>query len=197
MTRAAFLAALLVIACAPNRAHVHNDPDSYRSICTTWDGEPQAEACYELAVQYLAGNDVPRDPAIAAQYLDTACKGRGLAVPHACRTLGDLHVAGDGVEQDYERAAKLFELACSVGDGPSCTKAGAMIDDAPRMPGEPVRAFQFYLQACTANDAEGCLLAGTALARGKGTTANTAHAKTSFEKACRLGNADACAIVHP
>jgi TPR repeat protein len=86
---------------------------AFRTSC---DADDYA-GCVNLALMYLRGDGVERDPAKAASLNQRACDG-GLGI--GCARLADAYQRGEGVEADAVRAAGLRVLACKRGHAPAC-----------------------------------------------------------------------------
>src|SRR5512141_3075477 len=74
-----------------------------------------------------------------------------------CRQLGDMYVAGNGVPQDFARAASLYERVCETGVADVCTSLGDIYAHVPGFESEAKRVPALYERACTAGSAAGCL----------------------------------------
>jgi hypothetical protein len=73
--------------------------------------------CYDLAVTYLQGKTVPRDPIRAAAAYETACSA-GMA--NACSDLGLMYYSADGVTGDRTRGLGYLKRACDLGSAQAC-----------------------------------------------------------------------------
>jgi len=74
-------------------------------------------ACRSLAVAYLQGQDVPREPARALVAFDRACSG---GIGSACSDAGLMHFNGDGVPQDKQKGLGYLKKACDTGLAQAC-----------------------------------------------------------------------------
>jgi hypothetical protein len=74
-------------------------------------------ACRSLAVAYLQGQEVPREPARALVAFDRACTG---GIASACSDLGLMHFNGDGVPQDKRKGLDYLKRACDMGLAQAC-----------------------------------------------------------------------------
>lgn len=73
------------------------------------DGDPEAQ--YELATAYAGGGGVPRDPAVAVQWMEKAALQD---FPPAVADLGIMYLHGDGVPRDLVRACALLTAAVGL-----------------------------------------------------------------------------------
>ncbi len=79
----------------------------------------------------------------------------------SCNELGERHTHGDGVSQDYPRAAKLFQRACAGGDMDACTNLGILYKVGEGVQQDELRAERLFQLACNggAGDDRACGLA--------------------------------------
>ncbi|MCW4573965.1 sel1 repeat family protein, partial [Venenivibrio stagnispumantis] len=75
-----------------------------------------------------------------------------------CYNLGEMYYYGKGVEQDYVKAAGLFEKACDAGIAKGCNNLGRMYYDGEGVEEDYVKAAVFFKKACDAGSAKGCYL---------------------------------------
>ena len=80
-------------------------------------GQGWMAGCENVAILYLRGDGVPRDPARAAYGFDQACRG---GEPTACSNAGFMYRNGDGVARDDARAMAYLEQACGLGLANAC-----------------------------------------------------------------------------
>ena len=66
----------------------------------------------------------------------------------ACRVLGLMYETGQGVAQDAERAAELYELACDSGEPNGCTDLALLYDSGTGVNRDRDRATGLYRTAC-------------------------------------------------
>ncbi len=78
----------------------------------------------------------------------------------ACNELGERHTHGDGVSQDYDRAAKLFQRACAGGEMAGCTNLGILYKVGEGVSRDELRAERLFQLACNggSGDARACSL---------------------------------------
>lgn len=87
-------------------------------------GDPvDPDAQYRLGMRYGMGEGVPRDDALARQWLARATVAGHLKARYA---LGWLYYDGRGVQQDYSKAAELFSQAAQAGDADAQYMMGVM-----------------------------------------------------------------------
>jgi hypothetical protein len=103
-----------------------------------------------------------------------------------CRQLGDMYANGNGVAQDYARAAALYERVCEAGVAEVCNTLGQIYEHVPGFESETTRVPGLYERACTAGSANGCLNFGLVQASRE----EFEQAAILFERAC-LGAANA------
>jgi TPR repeat protein len=163
-------------------------------------------ACFELGLLLEAGTPGPADPARALALHRRACAA---GVGGACtRAAALLRSAGDGAaeamledgcglgdgaacllrserEADPERAGRLRERACDLGEPRGCL---ALAAGAP-----PDRAVPLLARGCRLGAAEACARGAAALSRGDAGTPDEVAARAMLERGCELGGAEACA----
>lgn len=66
----------------------------------------------------------------------------------ACADLGTRAAQGDGVPQDYARAARLFQHACANGDRGACTDLGILYAVGEGVSKDEIRAQRLFQLAC-------------------------------------------------
>lgn len=101
----------------------------YRSDCEA--GDPLK--CYYLGDLYVKGLEVPKDPKLAARYIEEACV-EGLA--WACPTIGSMYESGEGVEKSYDKARGYYLKACAKPDDEGCRKAFALFNNTCQQSGK-------------------------------------------------------------
>jgi hypothetical protein len=74
-------------------------------------------ACRSLAVVYLQGQEVPRDPTRALVAFERACAG---GIGTACSDVGLMHFTGDGVPLDKRKGLDYLKKACEMGLAAAC-----------------------------------------------------------------------------
>jgi TPR repeat protein len=87
------------------------------------NGPTDPEAQYLLGMRYGKGEGVPRDDALAREWLARAAVAGHLKARYA---LGWLYYDGRGVQQDYPKAAELFTQAAQAGDADAQYMLGVM-----------------------------------------------------------------------
>jgi TPR repeat protein len=97
-----------------------------------------------------------------------------------CRQLGDMYADGNGVAQDYARAAALYERVCEAGVAEVCNRLGQIYERVPGFESEEKRVPDLYERACTAGSANGCLHFGLVQASRE----QFEQAALLFERAC-------------
>jgi TPR repeat protein len=102
---------------------------------------------------------------------------------------------GQGVTQDYARAAQLYDQACQGGYMRGCSNLGVMHRDGQGVTQDYARAAQLYEQACQGGYMGGCLNLGAAYYNGEGVSRDVDRALTLMRRACEGGNAQACGNV--
>lgn len=111
---------------------------------------------------------------------------------NACRYHGMIFERGNGVEQDFTRASKLYEQSCQGGDGAGCQLRGHLARNGRGQDRDLKQAFGFYERACDAGDGVGCAAAGDMMYGGQGVAESMGGAIKFFERACERDQLVAC-----
>ena len=89
-------------------------------------------AQYMLALRLLDGRGTPKDPALAARYMERAAKA---GIAGAIHMMGMMRFGGIGVQRDLVQAyrwfAKAVEMKCPGAEG-SLAMVGRWLDEAER-----------------------------------------------------------------
>jgi len=135
-----------------------------------------AQSCMNL-IYYGPPEDAhPLQPP-RAETLTLACRaGRA----NGCKLLADATYAGNGVEQDTDRAMQLYDKACGLDDR-YCEDVRD-VRDAPEL-----------TRRCDALDAEACARLGRILLRNDLPLQDYERARLALDAACRGGHANSCA----
>jgi eukaryotic-like serine/threonine-protein kinase len=80
----------------------------------------RAQACYDLAIDYLQGESVERDEAESRAYAERSCIGN---LGAGCYLAGLLSQEGRGGKKDLRLAKKRFDSACELGSQKGCNAA--------------------------------------------------------------------------
>jgi uncharacterized protein len=141
----------------------------------------------------------PAPPAADAAALAARCE-LGLAAD--CRTLGRLHLLGDGVAADDRLGAALATKACELGDPGGCGDLGVLYAIGRAVPQSDARAGALSRRACESGAAlacsnEGALLAEGAVGAPAGGTGRAeeppgVRAVRLFRRACDAGVPEGC-----
>jgi TPR repeat protein len=139
---------------------------------------------------------------VAASCLALACAGVLTACSNAsrlnarcltgdlqrCRQLGDMYAAGNGVPQDFGRAASLYERVCEGGVAEVCNTLGEIYERVPGFESEAKRVPELYDRACNAGSSTGCLNSGLQAV----SIEEYVQAATLFDRACLNGAEAGC-----
>ncbi len=102
------------------------------------------------------------------------------ANPAACGALAEDILRGrNGQAQNVTKARTMSLAACTAGDGPSCVRAGRLVD----LIGDPAASLTLYQAGCALNDPDSCGAWGLGLAERPVSAAGT-EALEVLEKKC-------------
>ena len=146
-----------------------------------------------LAVAYLNGDGVPRDPAAAARWFEAAAlQGNG----YAEEKLGDLYAQGLGVARSPRLAADWREKAAKRGLVSAQLKLGKMYQEGQGVAADPAKARYWIERAAIEGNAEAQFLLGRMYHLGSEVEANPGLARSWFEKAAQQGYESAIQLLH-
>ena len=106
--------------------------------------------------------------------------------------LGLIYDNGEGVRQDYSKAAQWYEKAANQGIAEAQFNLGLKYNDGEGVRQDYTKARQWYEKAANQGFAEAQFNLGLMYYNGKGVRQNTATAKEWFGKACDNGNQNGC-----
>jgi hypothetical protein len=165
------------------------------ALRTTLCKRGAADSCYELGLQYLAGEGVDKDEAQGELLVALACGARSA---EACE-----HLAGSDHPDMFARAFEPYLAACRAGDATSCRSAhrmasyGRLPSDVPREDWEATS--RTLLATCTAGDATACASLATLseprVGDREGGRDDPAASQDYRTRACELGDAGSCAVL--
>ncbi len=117
-------------------------------------------------------------------FLDKACED---GASDGCVSLGEiLERAMLGIEQDLERAAKLYDNACEDGNMRGCTNLANLAYSGSGIEQDIKLSFRLNDKACRGGDQIGCARLGLLHARGEGTPKNMKRATELHRQACSV-----------
>lgn len=103
--------------------------------------EGNADAQFNLGLQYYSGQGVPQDYVLARQWWEKAAAQGHVA---AQLSLGTLYAYGYGVPKDNQQAVRWFRLAADQGDALAQVKLGVMYERGDGIPQDYVQAYKWY-----------------------------------------------------
>lgn len=167
------LALLLVIAGCHKAEPVQPPAD---------DGSCFGATCVERAeaAMYYGDHESAREP------LTAVCeKGDGFQ----CFRLAELHHHGRGGPVDLDKAAALYEQACTHEHPEGCEQRHEL---ARAGKGGPEVELDFALKACVGERPLGCMRAGEQMNAGRGVERDVPRAVELYERACKFGEVAGC-----
>ena len=106
--------------------------------------------------------------------------------------LGLMYTQGEGVRQDYTKAAKWYEKAANQGYVETQNRLGQMYYKGEGVPQDYTKARQWYEKAANQGKASAQYNLGVMYYEGEGVRQNIATAKEFFGKACDNGFQQGC-----
>ncbi len=116
----------------------------------------------------------------------------------ACCNLGKEYeggIYGHGVvDQDYERAASLYQKSCDLNDVNGCDAGARLHGHTGSLP-DSVKSAAFMQQGCDLGYGLACLKLGLMYDVGFRVPQDTARANVLFKKGCMFENEEACKLI--
>lgn len=129
-------------------------------------------------------NPVPDEDAVAVDDAETL-------TPAEQSERGYAYYSGDGVPQDYEKAAFWFEKAAENGFAAAQYNLGVLYENGDGVPQSDTTAFGWFLKSAEQDDVDGQYSVGWAYDNGVGIEQNDAKATEWYRKAAYQGHATA------
>jgi localization factor PodJL len=143
---------------------------------------PQAQTA--AAAREAAAAVAPKDPAILAKWLKEQVEAGN---PVAQYRLGVLYALGQGVKQDYSRAAELFKQSAVGGIAEAQYNVAVMYSEGMGVPRDPALAATWYRKAAQQGNANAAFNLGVAYSNGTGVPQNVQEAVRWFRRAAASG----------
>ena len=102
------------------------------------------EACVELSMMYINGEDVNKDTIKANSLLKKACNKD---IPVQCRNTGMTYYSNGYIKRNYAKAKILFDIACDNDDAKSCYYLGNMYSKGHGMEENTTKALDYYTKS--------------------------------------------------
>lgn len=93
---------------------------------------------------------------------------------------------------EYEKAFKLYEKACGMGEDSGCYELGRMYKYGKGVVKDYSKAIKLYEKACDEGEASGCYELGWRYKYGVGVEKNYSEAVEFYKKACDMGENVGC-----
>ena len=110
------------------------------------------DAYYSLRLAYFNLNDYFN----AKEYYEIGCNKVSDMQSQSCFNLGLMYVEGQGVRQDYHKAAELYKKACDIDHALACNNLGALYGKGQGVRQNRSIAKQYFGKACDLGDQQGC-----------------------------------------
>ncbi len=149
-------------------------------------GDPLA--LHEIAVRYVEGKGVPRDPSIAAKFLTAASK---LGLAPAQYRLASLYREGRGVKADKQEAFALFKQAGEQGHARAMHNVGVLLAEGVTGAPDYTAAAEWFIKASELNVKDSQYNLAILYARGLGVTQDLGASYKWFNAAAQQGDEDA------
>ena len=85
--------------------------------------------------------------------LESSCDNGDMG---ACFYLGKLYYTGEGVKQNYQKAAELWKKACDGGNPSACGALGILYEEGKGLRQDYAIAKEYFGKACDLGDQLGC-----------------------------------------
>lgn len=147
-----------------------------------------AEACFDLAVNYERGIGREKDTVRAVELYDENCERGHL---NSCQNLAVSWIRAGG-EQDAARAVAMFEKLCDGGYKTACVDLGDRLIKGRDVARDVDRGIAILDKACRTGDGYACAFYGQALAMPSGSISDARLAYDVLKRGCALGSGRAC-----
>jgi TPR repeat protein len=124
-----------------------------------------------------------------ASELERECKANQIA---SCISLGDKYLFAYEVEEDYFRAAELYQIGCNAGSAKGCSSLALMNNKGWGVKQDKFRAVKLYKKGCDGGYADACVGLGGMYANGEGVRQDKSRALDLFGQACDLKSQLGC-----
>ena len=171
-------------APAPPPAASDNRDAAARKMALAKPNLPKATPGAKSPEHAGKSDEPPSDPRQLASWLEARVK-TGDAV--AQYRLGVLYALGDGVTQDYERAAALFKAAADEGIAEAQYNLAVMYGEGLGIGREPNKAIFWYRKAAAQGSASAAFNLGVAYSNGAGVPQSMEQAAQWFRHAAEAG----------
>jgi len=108
----------------------------------------------------------------------------------AARSVGVLHLYGQGAPLDYDKARSSWERAAAAGDAGAMTYLGGLFHSGKGVAQDYAKAREWYEKSVAAGDAGAMTYLGGLFHSGKGVAQDYAKAREWYEKAVAAGDAN-------
>jgi TPR repeat protein len=98
--------------------------------------------------------------------------------------LGANYANGEGVPQDYAKAANYYQKACDADFPLGCSNLGALSARGQGLAKDDKKAATLFRRACDMGDALGCVNLGMVYESGAGIQSDPVKARAAYKKAC-------------
>lgn len=165
------------------------DPDAAVAVEVA-DAAPAADAAVAAATPTASPPIV--GACKAGDLADCQNKCEKLKNQSSCVNLGLMFASGQGVAQDNNKAATLFQGACNGSIGSGCERFGVALHNGLGIQADLPRAADTFKKGCDLKSASACNQLALMNVRGEGGPKDTVKAVAGFQKACDLGDAFGC-----
>ena len=111
-----------------------------------------------------------------------------LYIAYAMNNLGHMYRNGEGVEQDYAKAAEWFTKAADLGNTTAMNNLGYMYASGEGVEQDGAKAIEWYTKVADLGDADAMVALGSIYQSGIGVEQDGAKAVEWYTKAVELGN---------
>lgn len=157
-------------------------------------------AIYNLALFYLEGRGIKKNPEKAKFYLEKIVRNNLRDSEDnekdypllATETLAYMYYHGEGIKEDKKEALKLYERAAYNGSAEGNFIAALHYDEGDIFEQDYEKAFYLYQKAATVNYIDAQFNLALMYEEGRGTKKDLKQAKYWYKKACDNGDTEAC-----
>lgn len=117
-----------------------------------------------------------------------------------CLEMAKLYIEGDGVEQDYAKALKLYNKRADANSSFANYALGDMYEEGKIVSTDAKKALSYYKKACSLKNTDGCIKVAEYFMQGRIVEKDVSKAEATFFNYCIRGSQSACKhylTIHP
>lgn len=170
-------------------ANIYKSSDYYLNKQKNLAEQGDANAQYELGEMYYHGKSLPKNNALALEWLEKSAKQNNLYAQHL---LGSMYYLGHGVTQDFEKALQYFYQSASQGITQSQYNLCVMYYKGEGVTQDYKQAFEWCKLSAQKSNSSAEYVLSMMYYYGHGVEKNNDLGLTGLKKSCHHGVHIAC-----